>query len=149
MSHTHDSRVDSLRSRLLCADLDLLAAIPEGDAALDSFHGQFDTLLREFEHLQSIGLVDDLQETAVVAASRVASISQLFDELDNETHVLGSTTAEEIESIFADLSIFERSPKDRASASASSVHVATGRTYSNDLHDGTLFLPYALKNYVA
>lgn len=140
MSHKHDPRVETLRSRLLSSELDLLAAIAEGDAALDNFNKQFEELLCEFEELRSIGLADDLLDSANLASHRVAFFSQLFVDLDDEIHTLESATVEEIDSIFADLSISARCPKDPTSASVRSIQAV--RIHPNSLHASAPIFPY-------
>lgn len=102
--------MESIRYRLSKADTDLLHAFTEGPAALDSFDRQFSNLQQDIERLLQSGDVDeDLMELAAVTASRVALYAQALYDISAEARALESDMVGEIESIFMDLTISDKS----------------------------------------
>nr|AOC97530.1 HD1 protein [Volvariella volvacea] len=94
---------DTIRTRLMTADLDLLKAFEDNGDSLEEFAESWTSLVRDVDSARLNGtLSPSLNDLASVVASRIALLSQSFHDLHADTEALESHFSSEIASILAE-----------------------------------------------
>lgn len=95
----------SLRERLLAAADQLLTAIMEGDDAVESFGGHWNTLLDDIDCAMSSSTIDDDTLTLVHAvSSQIAIIATSFQDIASATQTIQDSMSTELNDVLGNIS---------------------------------------------
>lgn len=111
----------SLRQRLLLAESSFLSAVVGGSAAIQSFYVDWLQVKSDIESSLAEGHVDtDTLLLAYSTSSTVSLLADTFVRLESESEVMSSTLQSDLDLIFAQINLADKSPSPVAVARSSS-----------------------------